>query len=68
MQLVHERIQGFVKEVQKGGPSAAQQQRAAQGAAAPGTPGQDSQAAAKFREEELARQKACPLPVLMARA
>ncbi len=58
LQVVHERIQGFVKEVQAGGPSPAQQQRPGQGAAAPGAPGQDSQAAAKFREEELTRQKA----------
>ena len=57
LQLVYERIRGFVKEVQAGGPSPSQQPKIAEGAA-PAASAQDSQAAAKFREEELARQKA----------
>jgi len=57
LQLVYERIRGFVKEVQAGGPSPSQHPKSAQGAA-PIASAQDSQAAAKFREEELARQKA----------
>lgn len=60
MQLVHEKIRGFVKEVQAGGPAPSQQQKPAQGADVASACGNDSQAAAKFREEELARQKVRP--------
>ncbi|CAK0780341.1 hypothetical protein CVIRNUC_005018 [Coccomyxa viridis] len=58
-QLVHERVRGFVKEVQAGGPSARRLQEEPPGnGAAAEAPGAGSQAAAAFREEELARQKA----------
>lgn len=46
-----------MKEVQAGGPSAPGQQKAGQGPKA-AAPAQSGEAAAKFREEELALQKA----------
>ncbi len=65
LQLVHERVRGFVKEVQAGGPSARRLQEEPPGnGAAAEAPGAGSQAAAAFREEELARQKACQLLLL----
>ena len=67
LQFVHERVRGFVKEVQAGGPSARglQEKPAGNGAAAK-APGAGSQAAAAFSEEELTRQKACQLLLLLS--
>ena len=65
LQLVHERVRGFVKEVQAGGPSTSGLREKLSGnVAAPKAPGDGSQAAIAFREEERARQKACQLLLL----
>ena len=66
MQLIHEQVRAFVKEVQAGGPSAPGHQKPGQESQAAAAPAQSGEAAAKFREEELARQKARPFCSLLA--
>ena len=55
-----------MKEVQAGGPPAPGQDKPGQGSKAAAAPAQSVEAAAKFREEELARQKARPFCSLLA--